>query len=75
MHADACPVHRLARNTRHRHACATAFAVCVLCRRLREHLLATGHPRLGILALMAALERLRPTPEHLTPIHQDVLLL
>lgn len=46
-----------------------------MCRKLREQVLVAGQPRLGILPLLSALQRLQPTPEHLTPIHQDVLLL
>jgi hypothetical protein len=38
-------------------------------------LVAAGTPRLGILPLLSALQRGRPTPEHLTPMHADALQL
>ncbi|KAI8464947.1 MAG: hypothetical protein J3K34DRAFT_99745 [Monoraphidium minutum] len=46
-----------------------------LCRRYRDQVIAAGAPRLGILPLLSALQRLRPSAEHLTPMHADVLQL
>ncbi|GBF98652.1 COP9 signalosome complex subunit 3 [Raphidocelis subcapitata] len=46
-----------------------------LCRRFKERVAAAGAPRLGILPLLSALQRLRPSPEHLTPMHADALQL
>ncbi|KAF8060061.1 CSN3 [Scenedesmus sp. PABB004] len=51
-------------------------AFCELCRKYKEQLL--GDPRAarsGVAPLLAALQRLAPSAEHLTPIHADVLQL
>jgi hypothetical protein len=51
-------------------------AVVELCHKFRDQLL--GDPRAargGIAPLLAALQRLAPSREHLTPIHADVLQL
>ena len=37
--------------------------------------MSAGSPRLGISPLMTALRKLQPSPEHLTPIHADLLQL
>ncbi|KIY95926.1 COP9 signalosome complex subunit 3 [Monoraphidium neglectum] len=49
--------------------------VAELCRRFKDQCVAAGTPRLGILPLLSALQRVRPTAEHLTPMHADVLQL
>ena len=51
-------------------------AVVELCHKFKEQLV--GDPRAargGIAPLLAALQRLAPSREHLTPIHADVLQL
>jgi hypothetical protein len=51
-------------------------AVVELCHKFKEQLV--GDPRAargGICPLLAALQRLAPSKEHLTPIHADVLQL
>eukprot|EP00877_Chromochloris_zofingiensis_P003663 jgi/Chrzof1/13298/Cz07g28020.t1 len=48
---------------------------CSLCRKYKDQLVAAGHPRMGILPLQSAIQRLQPNPEHLTPIHADFLQL
>jgi len=53
----------------------TRKPVAQLCHRFKEAVVGAGVPRLGILPLLAALQRLRPSPEHLTPMHTDVLQL
>ena len=50
-------------------------AVCGLCRRYKELLVGSGTPRLGILPLEAAIRKLQPSREHLTPMHADFLQL
>jgi len=71
-HSGRPPTRPPARTPPHNNLLA---AVCSLCRKFREHLVSAGLMRLGILPLLAALERLRPSPEHLTPIHADAVLL
>lgn len=46
-----------------------------LCHAFREQLTAPSRARLGVRPLLAALERLAPHKECLTPIHADVLQL
>jgi hypothetical protein len=50
-------------------------AVVELCRRFKDQLLNPQHARQGIMPLMAALQRLSPGKQHLTPLHADVLQL
>jgi hypothetical protein len=57
------------------HTRAHTHAVAQLCRRYKEQAIAAGAPRAAILPLLAALQRLQPSPEHLTPMHADVLQL
>ncbi|GAX80393.1 hypothetical protein CEUSTIGMA_g7832.t1 [Chlamydomonas eustigma] len=38
---------------------------------LKEHILAAGCPRVGILPLLNALRKLQPNREHVTPLHAD----
>ena len=47
--------------------------VAHLCRKYKEHVIALGCPRLGVSPLLAALRKLQPSREHLTPIHSDFL--
>jgi hypothetical protein len=47
-----------------------------LCRRFKAELLGSPQAaRLGVLPLREALQRLAPSPAHLTPLHADVLQL
>jgi hypothetical protein len=50
-------------------------AVVELCQRFKEQLLNPQHARQGVMPLMAALQRLSPGKQHLTPLHADVLQL
>ena len=56
-------------------------AVVSLCRQVRDHAVALGSPKLAVSPLRDGLQKLAPTPEHVTPIHaefalrQDVLLV
>lgn len=52
-----------------------APAVVDLCHKFKEQLLAPEVARLGVGPLVAALQRLAPSKECLTPIHADVLQL
>jgi len=56
-------------------AAAAAAAVVDLCRRFKDQLLTPQVARLGITPLLAALQRLTPGKQHLTPLHADVLQL
>ncbi|KAL3139708.1 hypothetical protein ABBQ38_004017 [Trebouxia sp. C0009 RCD-2024] len=42
-----------------------------LCRQIKDHAGALGSPKLAILPLKIGLQKLAPTPEHVTPIHTD----
>ena len=57
------------------HARPLRITVAQLCRTFKERVIAAGCPRLGVMPLLSAVQRLRPTPEHLTPMHADVLQL
>ena len=49
-------------------------SVVELCHKYKEQLLGSPQAaRTGIMPLCAALQRLAPSPEHLTPLHADVL--
>lgn len=52
-----------------------ALAVAKLCRTFRDQVLAIGAPRIGINPLLAALRKLQPTREHLTPVHAEFFQL
>ena len=49
--------------------------VARLCRHFKDAVIAAGTPRLGLAPLLAALQRLRPGPSFLTPLHADILQL
>lgn len=50
-------------------------AVCAVAKKLKEHVLAAGSPRRGILPLRCGLRALQPAPEVLTPLHADFFQL
>lgn len=50
-------------------------AVVELCHKYKDQLLTPQLARLGIMPLLAALQRLSPGQNHLTPLHADVLQL
>jgi len=50
-------------------------ALCDLCRKYKDQLIAAGTPRLGIRPLLIAAQKLQPSAEHLTPVHADALQL
>ena len=52
-----------------------ARPVASLCRRLKDASLALGRPKAALLPLRAALQKLCPTPEHLSPMHADLFQL
>lgn len=45
-----------------------------LCRQVRDHAVALGSPKLAVSPLKDGLQKLAPTPEHVTPIHADFAL-
>eukprot|EP00287_Rhodomonas_sp_CCMP768_P007086 CAMPEP_0196729700 /NCGR_PEP_ID=MMETSP1091-20130531/10007_1 /TAXON_ID=302021 /ORGANISM="Rhodomonas sp., Strain CCMP768" /LENGTH=421 /DNA_ID=CAMNT_0042072615 /DNA_START=171 /DNA_END=1432 /DNA_ORIENTATION=- len=49
--------------------------VCEICREFTETCRTSSHAMFGIKALVAGVEKLRPTPEHLTSVHGDLLQL
>ncbi len=55
--------------------CCCTHAVVRLGRKLREGVVRAGCPRKGIAPLIAAVATLRPTREHLTPLHAEVFML
>ena len=50
-------------------------AVVALCRLVKQHAMALGQPKAGVAPLRAALAKLCPTPEHLSPVHADFFQL
>ncbi|PNW71934.1 hypothetical protein CHLRE_16g671100v5 [Chlamydomonas reinhardtii] len=48
---------------------------CAVAKKLKEHVLAAGSPRRGILPLRCGLRALQPAPEVLTPLHADFFQL
>ena len=44
-------------------------AAATLAGRLRDHVVAAGSPRRGIVPLRVALEKVAPSPEYITPMH------
>lgn len=45
-----------------------------LCRQVRDHAVALGSPKLAVSPLKDGLQKLAPTPEHVTPIHAEFAL-
>ncbi|KAG2451207.1 hypothetical protein HYH02_003814 [Chlamydomonas schloesseri] len=48
---------------------------CAVAKKLKEHVLAAGCPRRGVLPLRCGLRALQPGPEVLTPLHADFFQL
>ena len=46
-----------------------------LCHAVRAQCLALGAPQRGVLPLRAAVAKLGPSPDHLSPIHADLFQL
>jgi COP9 signalosome complex subunit 3 len=51
------------------------MAGILICRRLKDQAIQTNEPNRAIWPILAALRKLQPSVEHLTPLHADCLLL
>ncbi|KAL4423543.1 hypothetical protein ABPG77_006566 [Micractinium sp. CCAP 211/92] len=55
--------------------CMAPEKFAALCRAVKAHCLALGLPKRGVAPLRAAVAKLCPSPDHLTPIHADFFQL